>query len=277
MRSDGPAYCQRCGYDLRGITTPVCTECGADLRRVGVATTPRKRRDLLARSFVFLLLYLIVASAVNALVEPMLPVAAKTKLTLDGSRLLGENTVAVDADITMTARERWLSPGHSLSADIGLVFSRSGKGPGEQDLVLASTDAPTLHWDGGATAEADGDLAKTFEKLGLDRERAEQWADDLERQIAWELRKKSGDLTSQLRKQIAMPMMQQSTGQAFGASEDAWRMYPPMGGFVVTPANSWETAWHALLLLGGGAGLLIILAGFDLRPKRWQQRTGHYD
>lgn len=37
-------HCGGCGYDARGLPTPICPECGADLRVVGTVDPTRRRR-----------------------------------------------------------------------------------------------------------------------------------------------------------------------------------------------------------------------------------------
>ncbi len=68
--SRGGHLCGRCGYDVRGLPTPVCPECGADLRVVG--TVDPSRRAWKSRwTFIFAWTLLILVASLAAIPPQM--------------------------------------------------------------------------------------------------------------------------------------------------------------------------------------------------------------
>jgi len=63
---DAAPRCGHCGYDVRGLPSPVCPECGSDLRIVGVG---RRRPPPLSEAGWYVLAMLVLAILLFASVD----------------------------------------------------------------------------------------------------------------------------------------------------------------------------------------------------------------
>ena len=274
VRSDGPAYCRRCGYDLRGMTTDRCTECGIDLRRGGVSTKRRVGASMLARSTLFLLLYVPVMFLVSATIEPVLPRVATTTVNTPVYRRYQGALLTLDCLMTMRATERPFATGPRVEATIELELSA------EAALAYSTpgTDAPqiTLRWDSTGDVvrdEAGKSLTRAFEELGMPREDAEIYADSLRRAVSRFLREREAMLVESFRDR---PQMMVQQGVMMPGSAEMWRFEQNFSSLNVGVTRPYLTSWRLLLIGGGVIGLLLVASGIDLRPRRWRERTGKY-
>lgn len=78
--STSPAYCGRCGYDVRTLPTGTCPECGSDLDKVGRRTRPRRINTPLNRAIVFVLLFAAFAFYAHGPLVKSLPQTAEERV-----------------------------------------------------------------------------------------------------------------------------------------------------------------------------------------------------
>ena len=267
ISGDGPAYCGRCGYDLRGLTLHRCPECGADLRRVGAGQSRPKRANVLLRCFLFLLIYLPTAVLLAAAAVPLLPTRTTIDVDLFAIRRQNESAEMVHARVEIQTLEwpfflpsRTSGEGSAQALpDVPLVGEDSG-------LFFKMTFTTLLEEAAHFDLDVEGAALS-----GIDEVMAASAKTSLDEMLSAELAEAVQAVADGNEPKKTFPIL-------YGPNAPSKWYATHERGPVRQDSPSVTHPMVTLPLIGFGLLVLLLLASrIDLRPKRWRQRAGHYD
>ncbi len=284
MAGDLPAYCGRCGYDLRGITTRRCPECGGNLRSVGVLRTKPRGRNVFARCIAFALVYVPIAAILSAVLSTVVPTQVTRTVTLQHARVFGDRLVGVTTDLTFEGTD-WPLGGEfdpAASSDIRVATRGPTAAESERNKIRFSTGTNDIAGTTAGTTAVEAE-AGTIDSLAAALQQACDATDavvpaDAVRELATELAASQDRHENELQNEAGRggwwgSSSSGSWGSTVSEGDGAWR-----GDESSENTNSTRSPlWHLVptLFFAGGflLGLVMIAAGIDPRPAAWRRRT----